>query len=564
MHLLVLDNCDHVTDSCTELSAALLGRCARLRIVATSRDAFGIDGESAWRVDPLDAEDASRLFFERARQHRADFVMGEDDEPVVAQLCARLDRLPLGIELAAARVATMSVAEISTSVDTCLSELGPSRPRTPLRHRAVWAAVEWSRRLLDPTEQRAFRSLAVFVGGFDAGAACAVAPGLSTEMLARLVDTSLVTVVPRAGGRTRYRLLETVREYAWGLLADAGEAAAATSRHLHYYASLGDDGFESWPSLDAHEFVVDLEDDYANVRVAAEWAATADPSAGVQLFARTRDLFLTQGPVDGLRLARPLLEVCQKRDRARVVVQITAAQFAMGLSGSRAAELDLVEARQLSAKLGDGPLEAWARYFQGLAEVIDDAVAPARAHLEAARMRFGALGIPVGEARSAAALGLTYLMTDDLEEARQLVDCALALSEAQDDRWGQGECHAYLGIIAESSSGHAEQATSEYRQAVECLRPFRDAALVPVALVGQAGVLGRSDPARALAVAAAASAMRTRVGGTVAPFLRARADQVRATAEAALGPEADRIWRDGGRLGTDAAVELAFATPERQ
>ena len=277
-------------------------------------------------------------------------------------------------------------------------------------------------------EQRAFRSLAVFVGGFDAAAAQAVAPGLSTEMLARLVDTSLVTVVPRKGGRTRYRLLETVREYAWELLVGAGEASAAASRHLHHYASRGDDGFDSWPSLNAPQLVAGLEDDYANVRVAAEWAATADPSAGVELLARTKDLFIMLGHADGLRLARLLLELCQTRDRARVVVQITAGLFAMLLSGPRAAELDLVEARQLSAKLGDEPLEAWARFFQGLAEVYDSAVTPARAHLEAARVRFRALGIPTGEARSTAALGLTYLMTDEIDEARTLIDSAMAMA----------------------------------------------------------------------------------------------------------------------------------------
>jgi cellobiose-specific phosphotransferase system component IIA len=168
----------------------------------------------------------------------------------------------------------------------------------------------------------------------------------------------------------------------------------------------------------------------------------------VQLLARTKDLFIMFGHGDGLRLARTLLEVCQTRDRARVVVQITAGLFAMVLFGSRAAELDLVEARQLSAKLGDEPLEAWARFFQGLAEVHDGAVAPARAHLEAARVRFRDVGLTMGEARSTAALGLTYLMTDEIEEARQLIDSALTMSQVVEDDGGQGECHTYLGILA--------------------------------------------------------------------------------------------------------------------
>jgi len=458
--LLVLDSCEHVVDSCAELAAALLRRCPHLRVVATSREPFDISGETVWRVDPLAPEDASRLFVERARRRRADFVVDEGDEAVLALLCARLDCLPLGIELAAARVATMSVAEILASVEASLGQPTGSRRRRPSHRRSVRAVVEWSRQLLDPAEQQAFRRLAVFVGGFDAAAAQAVAPGLTLEMLGRLVDSSLVTVVPGVGSRTRYRLSETVREYAWGLLVDAGEAAAAASRHLHHYASRGDDASARWPSPDAHQLVADLEDDYANVRMAAEWALTADPSAGVQLLARTRDLFIGLGPGDGLRLARPMLELCQARDRDRVVLQITAGLLAMVLFGSRAAELDLVEARQLGKRLGDEPLEAWARFFQGLAEVYDSAVAPARAHLEVTRERFRDLRIAMGEARSTVALGLTYLMTDELDEARHLIDEAMTMFQTLDDHWGQGACGTCLSIIDECSPGEAERATS--------------------------------------------------------------------------------------------------------
>ena len=456
--LLVLDNCEHVVDSCAELAAALLGRCPHLRIVATSRESLDISGQTVWMVDPLAPGDASRLFVERVRLRQADFVVDEDDEEVVAELCAHLDRLPLAIELAAARVATMSVAEILASVGTSMDEpRGSRRPR-----RSVRAAVEWSRKLLDPAEQQAFRSLAVFVGGFDAAAAQAVAPGLTLEMLGRLVDTSLVTVAPSEGRGMRYRLSETVREYAWGLLVDAGGAAAAASRHLHHYASWDDDSaLPCWPSPDAEQLVTDLADDYANVRVAAEWALTADPSGGIQLLARTRDLFIMMGPADGLRLARPMLELCQARDRHRVMVQITAGLLAMVLFGSRAAELDLIEARQLSKRLGDEPLEAWARFFQGVAEVYDGAVPPARAHLDVARTNFRGLGITLGEARSTAALGLTHLMTDDLDEARHLIDEAMTMFQTLDDRWGQGACHIYLGVIAESASGQAERVTPD-------------------------------------------------------------------------------------------------------
>jgi DNA-binding NarL/FixJ family response regulator len=127
---------------------------------------------------------------------------------------------------------------------------------------------------------------------------------------------------------------------------------------------------------------------------------------------------------------------------------------------------------------------------------------------------------------------------------------------AEEDRWGQGQCHTFLGMIATDPSA----ATSHFRKAVECLRPSRDATLMPVALIGQAGVLVRRDPATALMVAAAASAIRARVGGEFAPFYRARLDAVRQKAEAGLGGEAERRWAEGARLGVDDAVALAFGT----
>ncbi len=180
--LLVLDNCEHVIDACAELTASLLGACPGVHILATSREFLGVSGETVWRLDPLEAHDAQRLFVERARQRRPDFLPGEQTEMTIAVLCARLDHLPLAIELAAARVSVMSPAEILAALDARLDPLGGTWRSFPERHRTVRATIEWSHALLDADEQRAFRSLAVFVGGFEAGAALAVVPGLTLDM----------------------------------------------------------------------------------------------------------------------------------------------------------------------------------------------------------------------------------------------------------------------------------------------------------------------------------------------------------------------------------------------
>jgi predicted ATPase len=179
--LLVLDNCEHVVSASAALAVELLTRCASLRILATSRQLLSVPGETVWRLGPLAPSDAERLFVERARQRLTSFMPLPDEEATIARMCERLDRLPLAIELAAGRMGVMSPDEILAGIESQLDELAAVGP-SPARHRSVRAAVEWSYRLLDPAEQTALRSLAVFVGGFGADAARAVAPGLTLEL----------------------------------------------------------------------------------------------------------------------------------------------------------------------------------------------------------------------------------------------------------------------------------------------------------------------------------------------------------------------------------------------
>jgi predicted ATPase len=154
--LLVLDNGEHVVDECAELAAALLGSCPQVRVLATSRQPLEVNGETVWRLDQLDAEDARRLFLQRARQRTPDLLPDEEGDAIVGKLCERLDRLPLAIELAAARTSAMSPAEILVGLEAHLGELAGVRRHSPAHHRSVRAAVEWSHRLLDPAEQEAY------------------------------------------------------------------------------------------------------------------------------------------------------------------------------------------------------------------------------------------------------------------------------------------------------------------------------------------------------------------------------------------------------------------------
>jgi predicted ATPase/DNA-binding NarL/FixJ family response regulator len=556
--LLVLDNCEHVVDECSELATALLTKCANVRILATSRESLGVSGETVWRLDPLRPEDAYRLFVERARQRRPEFMPGENTDVAIAQLCARLDRLPLAIELAAARIGAMSPTEILSSLESRLDALGAGRRDAPPHHRTVRAAVEWSHQLLDAEERRALRTLSVFVGGFDAAAAASVAPGLSLEMLTRLVDKSLVTVVESARGRTRYRLLETIREYAHELLADAGEAATARGRHLAHFSDLGDVAREEWLSTGRQRFVNELDDDYENVRAALEWAVTSEPCRGVRLVGAVRDLFFRFGQADGRALAEQLLERCPARDRYRAEAQIAAGQLENMQGNSDAARSVLAEARDLCEELEEPLLEAWAQFFQGLTETFSGAIEAGRTHFQASQALHHELGVATGEGRAIMGLGLGYAVGDEPHRATELFETALSLLVAADDRWAQGTCHMWLGTLNDLGAPDATGATAHFRTAVEMLLPSRDATVLPMALVGQAGVLARRQPADALRVAAAAAAIRARIGGEFPPFYRARLDRLRAAAEAALGEEAEAAWAEGARLGVDEAIALAF------
>jgi predicted ATPase/DNA-binding CsgD family transcriptional regulator len=554
--LLVIDNCEHVVDACAELVSSLLGRCGGVRVLATSRESLGVSGETVWRLGSLAPEDARRLFVERARERDPRFIPDEETEATIAALCERLDRLPLAIELAAARVGVMSPGEIRRDLDARLGTLGGGSRLSPPRHKTVRATVEWSYDLLDPVEQRGFRSLGVFAGGFATDAALAVAPGLTVDVLARLVDKSVVVAGETLHGRTRYRLLETVREYAGELLVAHGELDDACERHLRHFSALDERTEPRWPPWRAAALLTERQEDYENVRAALEWAAESDPCAGVGLFAASHDLILMLGQADGRRLAQLLLEHCPARDPRRIEVLISAGILAMVTADADAARAPLIEARQLSAELGERELEGYAAFYHGLTHTLDMAVGPARTHLEAARALLRAVHSRRGEGLATATLGLTFLMEGEPAQARELLEEALAIQIAEGYRWGEGHARLYLGITLEATDPQA--ASAHYQQAVNCFRPYHDSNLLPNALIGQAGLIARRDPAAALRVCAAAWSVRLRAGGDLPPFYRERLRALKAACEATLGDAAERTWTEGTRLAVDHAIALAF------
>src|SRR4051794_2646997 len=255
--LLILDNCEHLVAACAALAERLLGTCPGLRILATSREPLRVPGEVTWRVpslalpvpgrslkpEELVAYESIRLFCERATDVVSSFVLGEDNAGAVAEICSRLDGMPLALELAAARVGALSPAQIAERLGDSLAVLTAGGRSALDRQQTLRATLAWSHALLTDLERAEFRRLAVFAGSFSLEAAEAVPAGDPVparevaDLLGRLVDKSLV-VAEDVGGGYRYRMLEPVRQYAREHLLEAGETAAIDAAHHAFYLAL--------------------------------------------------------------------------------------------------------------------------------------------------------------------------------------------------------------------------------------------------------------------------------------------------------------------------------------
>ena len=277
--LLVFDNCEHVLDAVADMMEAILARSATVKILATSREGLRLPDEQLWPVPPLEvcsgAESAAAaLFLERARAVTPDRALDGESDAVV-EICRRLDGIPLGIELAASRMVSMTATEVRDRLDDRFRLLVGSR-RALERHQTLRHAVQWSYDLLAPAERTLLNRCSVFAGGFDLTAACATA-GMGDEfatidILDALVRKSLLNADRRLG-RTRYSMLETIRQFAADQLVQAGEADEARSAHARYFASWGPVILALWDSPSQREAYESFTAELANMRAAFRWAA---------------------------------------------------------------------------------------------------------------------------------------------------------------------------------------------------------------------------------------------------------------------------------------------------
>ncbi len=301
--LVVLDNCEHLLDASAELVVALLGAAPGLTLLATSREPIGVAGEVSWRVPSLSlGDEAIELFVDRARRARPDFAVDDDNASAVGEICRRLDGMPLAIELAAARVRALSAAEILEGLHDRFRLLTGGARTAVRRQQTLRASVDWSHALLTDPERVVFRRLAAFLGGFDLDAAQRVAGGGEVEryqvldLLTLLVDKSLV-VADDSGGRTRYRMLETVRQYALEKLAESGEADAIRARHRDHYTSMAS-ALDAPAGRDYERLIEQAELEIANLRAAFLWSReNSDVEMALTLASSLQPLWIARGRI---------------------------------------------------------------------------------------------------------------------------------------------------------------------------------------------------------------------------------------------------------------------------
>jgi predicted ATPase/class 3 adenylate cyclase len=483
--LLIFDNCEHLTENCVRVIEALLRGCPRIRILATSREILGAVGETVWRVPSLPTldprqlpgpapallalvatSDAAQLFVERARQVVPSFAATADNAAALAQICFRLDGIPLAIELAAARVRTLSVEQLAARLDHRFRLLTGGSRTALRRQQTLQALVDWSHDLLSLREQTLFRRLAVFAGGWQLDAAEQICVGGEVDapdvldLLTSLADKSLVVVDNAAGGELRYRLLETLREYALERLAVAEEAEAVHRAHAQYYQALGEREIaDLWVRRDylGKRFLVEID----NFRAGLRWLAETRDWDGCLSLIASLGVFWTFGGHLGeseswLNLAIEHRREATPTTRGRALIEVGRLAYARGDFAT--AEKILRESLRVCRQIGD---RRWlARASNTLGNVLRDGskLDEATIVLEESLRHYHEAKLSIAPALYQ--LGLLARQKGDLAQARSLLtDAARSAQDSGLITGFLGAISQNLGLVAEDEGALVEART---------------------------------------------------------------------------------------------------------
>ena len=516
--LVVLDNCEHLVAAAAALAERVLRACPRVSVLATSREPLGVPGEATWRVPSLSPAGAIALFTERARAVRPDLTLSESAAPALAHLCQRLDNIPFAIELAAARTAALSVEEIAERLDDRFRLLsGGARTAVP-RQQTLRAMVDWTYDALSDLERRVFDRLAVFGSSFDLEAAEQVVGEAGVlDVLTGLVNKSLVVVERSgAGGRTRYRLLETMRFYARERLAESGDATEVRTRHLARAVAIATEAEAALDGPDQAAVLDRLEAEHDDLRVALAWGTSGgDPEPALRLATALGRFWEVRGH---LSEGRSWLEAALAAGGGgdvpglRAVALNWAAVLAQHQGDYDAArglyEHSLALRRRLEDRLGTSAALVGLGNLAALQGRLD----VARAQFEEALAIGRDLEEPQVVAASLTNLGWVAHARGDLAGARAMYEEALEVRRRRGDGHGTAMVLANLGDLALQQGG-LDVAHALHTEGLELRRRLADRSGVADSLAALGRVaLARGDRATAHTLQSQGLAERRRVG----------------------------------------------------
>ena len=616
--LLILDNCEHLVEASAQMADHLLHACPQLKIIASSREALGIDGETVYRVPSLSLPDptftslmeyeSTRLFIDRATKAEPRFHLTDHNASSIAQICQRLDGIPLAIELAAARVKLFTPEQIAERLDDRFKLLtGGSRTALP-RQQTLRALIDWSYQSLNETEQRALRRLAVFSGGWTFEAAEAVV-GEDDAMdgLLGLVNKSLVNV-EEEDGKSRYRFLETIRQYAMEKLLESGEAVIVRDRHLGYFLQ----SMKSTPQSeqntfgalpDDREWLDRMEFEHDNLRTALEWSSSSHPEKAFELVTMLGNFWVARDyNTEARRWSRMILERTKSLsemdgERAKVYAILGWSSIGIGdhKTAREAAEAGIACVRKVNDLVGLGRLLgllSLACVFQGDFTAAENALTEAEAIARQTGIAEHLATVLTTRAQ------LTFVGYRDLARAKAYLDEALSISAEIPNEWptamslfGTARVAGLMGDLDTARAkfmqsaelakkmGNKRQMYSCYSELAhvlrehgeldEPLRLYRDLlpkwrdlghrAAVAHELECIAYILAKQDGLRrAVMLLGAADHLRKTIDSTPTPMELVEYEQELAGIRGEMKEsEFDKAWQDGQRLNMEEAIALA-------
>jgi non-specific serine/threonine protein kinase len=579
--LLVVDNCEHLLSSTAALLERLLRAATRLRVLATSREPLKTEGERVYPVAPLSTPecsrgltaaqaleyDAVRLFDERARAVSPSFILAEPTCQTVVDICRRLDGLPLALELAAARVPAIPLQTIDARLDDALRVLGSGRRSHLPRHETLRATIDWSYDLLDADERHVFARLSVFADSFTLEAAehivtCEDARTCDVfDVISRLIDKSLVFVTNRSEGDWRYRLLETVRQYAHEKLRLFDDAADVRARYVEYYLDLSETVEPVLNTAERPSRLASLERDHGNFRAAIERALQAGNGGDAARLASALFWFWFHRGYwrEGRTFLRSAIEyeTASSPVRARALLGDGVLAWAEGDHAAAATRLE--ECVAIGRVVPDARTTGHALHFLAMVRLAEGHAADGRPLAEEAvriaRDAHDDFNLTV----ALASYGVLLLALDGYDEASAVLQESVDRARQSGDAWAAALPLRNLAIIA-CRHGDYDLARTLLEESLHSMRNLEEKWFLSRSIETLAEVLASAgDCARSALLFGAADTLREAVGASILAFYKDDYDRGVARARQALGSQSfEHYWRLGRSLSADEMVDCAL------